>query len=233
METVALVEVLQQGGILLVVLLGMGIVAVGTFFERWFFYRRESFNVGEFLKGVVTLVRKQHFAEALDRCDEAHGPAVQIVRAALEYRRLPRSELRQLLHEVATLQLPRLERHLFLLSVIATVSPLLGLLGTVLGMMDTFGTMEAARGSATSATLAGGVWEALLSSAAGLSVGIIATAAHHVLLAHVRQFCAEMSRASIEMLQAFVADGDLLAEHYPQEEPPVLQQTPAEATKNL
>jgi biopolymer transport protein ExbB len=210
METIALFEILQKGGLLLFVILGMGVFAVGVFLERWFFYRQESLNVAEFLKGIVSLVRRKHFAEALDRCDEAHGPAVQIVRAALEFHKLPRAELRDILSEVAAMQLPRLERHLFLLSAIAILAPLMGLLGTVLGMMDTFITMETSRGAATSASLAGGVWEALLTSAAGLLVATVATGAHQLLLAHVRQFCDEMSRASVEMMHALAQAGRVI-----------------------
>jgi len=210
MQTLTLLEILHKGGLVLLVILGMGVFAVAVFFERWLFYRKESLNVSQFLKGIVSLVRRRHFSEALDRCDEAHGPSVQIVRTAIEFHNLAPQQLRDTLAEVAAMQLPRLERHLFLLGNISVLAPLLGFLGTVLGMINTFISMESARGTATSATLAGGVWEALLTSAAGLLVGIVAAAAHQLLLAHVRQFCDEMSRTSVEMMHALAQAGRVL-----------------------
>lgn len=193
-------ELLLLGGPVMILLVLMGGAVLAIFLERWFFYRRESMNVAEFLRGILTLIRKRSFSEALDRCDEAHGPAVLVVRTALENHSMPREELREVLNEVASLQVPRLEKSMHTLGNIALLAPLLGLLGTVAGMTSVFMTIQRADGTATTASLAGGVWEALLTTAAGLIVCVAAISARQFCAANVRQFCDEMRRAAVETL---------------------------------
>ncbi len=201
-ESLSLWKVALQGGPIVILLICMATVVLAVFLERWFFYRRESLNVAEFLRGILRLVSRKHYAEALDRCDEAHGPSVAVIRVALENHTLSQSELRPLLNEVASLQVPRFEKNLQLLANIALLAPLLGFLGTIIGMADVFQSIERAEGTATSAALSGGVWQALLSSAIGLIVCIGAISAHQFCLGHVKQFCDEMRLAAVELLVA-------------------------------
>jgi biopolymer transport protein ExbB len=119
-------EVIQQGGLIMGLIFLASVIAVGVFLERLIFYHRCQVPVGEFLRGVTQLIRKKRFDEALERCDEAYGPAVKVIQSALLRRHLSRDELREVVNEVAQLQVPRLEANLNILATIATWPPYWG-----------------------------------------------------------------------------------------------------------
>src|SRR5271155_3733334 len=137
-EQIGLFQMMQHGGPLMVVLFVLSVVALGVFLERMFYYKRSRMNVSEFLAGVLALVRRQSYAEAITRCEEGHGPIVSVVRTAIYKRHLPPAELREVVREIAQLAIPELEANISLLGTIGYIAPLLGLFGTVLGMIDAF-----------------------------------------------------------------------------------------------
>jgi biopolymer transport protein ExbB len=191
---------LQRGGPLMVVLFVCSVVALGVFFERWFYYRRSRMNVSEFLAGVLALVRRQNYAEAIARCEEGHGPVVSVVRTAIYKRHLEPTELREIVREIAQLEIPHLEANVSLLGTIGYVAPLLGLFGTVLGMMQAFVKINETSGTASVGDLSRGIYTALITSAAGLAVAILAYLAHNFLVAQVHSIIGDMERAGIETI---------------------------------
>jgi biopolymer transport protein ExbB len=119
-------------------------------------------------------------------------------------------ELKSIVQEVAQLQVPGLEKRLLFLSTMAFLAPLLGLLGTVTGMIDAFTLVQAKAGTATAADLSSGIWEALIATAAGLCVAIPTHAAHNLLVARVNHFVNDMERAGIEIVQALTSKAVLV-----------------------
>jgi biopolymer transport protein ExbB len=113
----------------------------------------------------------------------------------------PRAELRDIAQEAGQLEVPRLERNLALLATIAYATPLLGLLGTILGLLTAFQQITTHGGYATAAEIAGGVYESLLTSAAALTVALPAFVAHSYLSARVNNAIHDIERAGIEMLE--------------------------------
>jgi biopolymer transport protein ExbB len=195
-----LFRMMQQGGPLMVVLFVCSVVAVGVFFERWFYYKRSRMNVSEFLSGVLALVRRQSYAEAISRCEEGHGPIVSVVRTAIYKRHLPPAELREVVREIAQMEIPHLEANISLLGTIGYVAPLLGLLGTVTGMIDAFVKINQTSGTASVGELSQGIYTALITTAAGLVVAIPCYLAHNFLVAQVHSLVADMERAGIETI---------------------------------
>ena len=200
-------ELIQRGGFLMWPILGFSAVAMAIFLERWIFYRRQDLKIDEFLAGIVNLIQRHKYEEALDRCDEAHGPVAQVVHSAIKHHELPKSELREVVQEVAQLQIPRLEQHLATLATLGFLTPLIGLLGTVTGMISVFMTLQSHSGTATAGDLAGGVWEALLTMAAGLCVAIPSYAGYNFLVTRLNHFVRDMERAGIEMVQVLSEKG--------------------------
>ena len=199
-ENVGLFHLMQRGGPLMFVLFACSVVAVGVFFERWFYYRRCQMNVSEFLAGVLALVRRQSYLEAIARCEEGHGPIVSVVRTAIYKRHLPADELREVVREIAQLEIPQLEAHISLLGTIGYVAPLLGLLGTVTGMIEAFVQINRTNGTASVGDLSQGIYTALITTAAGLVVAIPCYIAHNFLAARVHAMVADMERAGIETI---------------------------------
>ena len=110
--------------------------------------------------------------------------------------------VREEAERVANAEMTRMGRHLRTLEILAVVSPLAGLLGTVLGMIESFQQLELAKGSANAAILAGGIWQALLTTAAGLIVAIPAAVAAHLLFARLDQLGSAIEDATTRLFHA-------------------------------
>jgi biopolymer transport protein ExbB len=199
-EKIGLLQMMQQGGWLMVLLFICSIVAVGVFFERLLYYQRSQMNVSEFLAGVLALVRRQSYSEAIERCEEGHGPVVSVVLTAIYKRHLPASELREVVREVAQLAIPDLEANVSILGTIGYIAPLLGLFGTVTGMIEAFVQINRTSGTASVGELSQGIYTALITAAAGLAVAIPCYLAHNFLVARVHALVADMERAGIETI---------------------------------
>ena len=199
-EKMSIFQMLQRGGPMVAVLFLCSIVALGVFIERLFYYKRSRMNVSEFLSGVLALVRRQSYAESITRCEEGHGPVVSVVRTAIYKRHLPPAELREIVREIAQLEIPRLEANISLLATMGYIAPLLGLFGTVTGMIQAFTKINQTSGTASVGDLSHGIYTALIASAAGLAVAIPCYLAHNFLVAQVHSIIADMERAGIETI---------------------------------
>src|SRR5256886_5268379 len=148
-------------------ILACSIVCIGVFAERLFYLHRATIHVGEFLKGLSNLIQRRNFAEALHESAGTPGPVARVIHAAILRHSAPRSELREIVQEAGQLEVPKLERFLGVLSTLAFLTPLLGLLGTVTGMIDAFGIIASHGGDATVTELSSGGFKRLLTTSAG------------------------------------------------------------------
>src|SRR4051812_47856278 len=130
-------------------ILACSIIAIGVFAERLFYLHRATIHVSEFLKGLSNLIRRRNFAEALHESAGTPGPVARVIHAAILRHEAPRSELREIVQEAGQLEVPKLERFLGVLATLAFLTPLLGLLGTVAGMIEAFGLVSSNGGYAT------------------------------------------------------------------------------------
>src|ERR1700678_2637797 len=199
-ETISPFQMMQRGGPLMVVLFVCSVVALCVFIERMLYYKRSRMNVNEFLSGVLALVRRQSYAEAIARCEEGHGPIVSVVRTAIYKRHLPPAELREIVREIAQMEIPQLEANVSLLGTIGYVAPLLGLFGTVSGMIEAFVKISRTSGTASVGDLSQGIYTALITTAGGLVVAIPCYLMHNFLVAQVHSITADMERAGIETI---------------------------------
>src|SRR5512141_1539486 len=135
---------LSQGGFIFYLLLFTSAVAIVVFIERFLYCHRAQINSTEFLNGVRTVLKRDNVVEALSICDATPGPVARLVKTAILNRDQGRERLREALEEAGLAEVPRLEERLNLLATIAQLAPLLGLLGTVLGFMQTFMAMQEA-----------------------------------------------------------------------------------------
>lgn len=194
-------ELVQKGGPLMWLILACSMTALGVFLERLFFFHRASFHTGDFLRGLANLLHSDNRAEAIQECAATPGPVPRVLHAMLLRPDASREELRDIAQEAGQLEVPRLDRNLALLGTIAYATPLVGLLGTILGLLTAFQQITMHGGYATAAEIAGGVYESLLTSAAALTVAIPAFVAHSYLTARVNGVLHDIERAAIEMLE--------------------------------
>ena len=183
------------------IILLCSVVALGVFFERLLYLHRASIRVREFLEGLCLLLERGHLEEALQECSITRGPVARVLQAALQRPDADRAELKEITTDAGLLELPKLERNLSILSTLAYVAPLIGLLGTVLGLLDAFLAITAHGGYATAAEIAKGVFQSLITTAAGLAVAIPAFLAYSYLSSRVNDLVHDMERAGIEIVQ--------------------------------
>jgi biopolymer transport protein ExbB len=181
--TERLLGLFQDGGPILAILAVASVVALTLMLLKLLQFARLRVGARGFVGEALALWRSGRTSEAQARLAATPNPIAPILAAAM--RGLagsggePAPAVREEVLREAAAQQKRLASHARGLDVIATLAPLLGLLGTVLGMIDAFRELEAAGGRADPALLAGGIWEALLTTAAGLAIAIPAAAAVH------------------------------------------------------
>ncbi len=182
------------------IILAASVVAVGVFAERLTYLRRVSVSVEDLLRGIANLVRHGKYAEAQIISRGTPGPVARVIVAAIMRYDLPRADLKQIVQEAGQMEVPHLEKNLRLLATIAQITPLIGLLGTVSGMISAFNTVSTHSGYVTADTLAKGVYQSLLTTAGGLVVAIPAFAAYSYLSSRVNALLHDMERAGIEIV---------------------------------
>jgi biopolymer transport protein ExbB len=195
-----MLELMQKGGPAMWVILAVSVVGFAVFLERLIYLHRAQVRVGEFLRGLANLVKGDRYEEARKQCLSTPGPVARVALSAVLARECPRAELRDIVQEAGQLEVPRLERHLGLLTGLAYTAPLLGLLGTVLGLLEAFYLVSTQGGYATVADVSGAVYQSLISAAAGLAVAIPALIGAAYLSARVKDLLHDMERAGIEMV---------------------------------
>jgi biopolymer transport protein ExbB len=190
-----------KGGPVMWLLLLVGLTALGIFIERALFLHRGQIRSTEFLGGIKNLLQKGRLMEALTLCEETPGPVAAVVKAGLRHSGDAEPEMRFAIQEAALVELPVLERRISSLAAIAQIAPLLGLLGTLLGMIKTFWLFNQGGTYATPAVLAGGMEEALLTAAAGLAIAIPVHLARHFLNSRVRALVHDMEWVGNELMR--------------------------------
>ena len=154
-------------------------------------------------------MKRDNVVEALSICDATPGPVARLVKTAILNRDHGRDRVREALEEAGLDEVPRLEEKLNLLATIAQLAPLLGLLGTVLGFIQTFSDMEGKGFHAHVGDVATGVWTALVCAAAGLAVAIPTHAGYNYLVSRVNSIVLDMERAATEIVNIVTEGGKI------------------------
>ena len=153
------------------IFVALAIVAVVTYVERLLDLRRAQIDYQDFLKGVINVLDSGNDDEALSICEDVAAPVAQVVATAIHHRGVSAAALHDAVDAQGRAEIGRLDRRLAVLAIIAQISPLLGLLGTVIGFIKTVMTANA-QAVVSRADLLNGSMEALVSAALGLAVAI-------------------------------------------------------------
>ncbi len=193
-----MLELIHEGGAITWVILLCGFAAFVTFVERGFHIHRARIDSDDFLEGVLNILKKHNIDEAVAICEETPGPVSRVVRTAILHRDSSREFIESSINDAGLSEISRLEARMGVIAVVAQVAPLLGLLGTVLGIMTLLGDMEATRWQ--SAKVLVGLRTALITTAAGLAVAIPCYAAYNMVVTKIETLVVDMERASSEIL---------------------------------
>lgn len=167
-----------KGGPIMIPLTLLSVLGVSVVIEKLINLRTPKVLQKEIINCIESLNSPMDIPMAIKICERHNTPLANIVRAGLLEAQTPQSELRQVMEDVGRREAKRLERYLVVLETVAAASPLLGLLGTVLGMIKVFSVISVA-GVGEAGLLSGGIAQALITTAFGLSIGVPALVAYN------------------------------------------------------
>lgn len=191
----SLFDLFRRGGLVMWPLLACSITALAIGVERLLSLARINSDSAQLFQQVSQAIRDRRPAEARRLCEETSSPLARLLGAGLRRHDRPRTEIREALEQAGALEFPALERHLPILGTVAHLAPLLGLLGTVTGLVRCFQTIQekaSALYPVQPGDLAGGIWEALLTTVFGLGVAIPAYALYNYLVYRVNRLVTQM-----------------------------------------
>ncbi len=196
-------EFMQKGGPIMWPILLCSVIAFAIVIERLIRLRQEQIDTKSFMGQISKSIKRNKIMEALDLCDRTGGPIAAILKAGILKHDRVRSEIREAIEDAGIHELPRLERNLPVLATVAHIAPLLGLLGTVTGLVKAFQVIETkatALNPVNPGDLAGGIWEALLTTVFGLVVAIPTLVAYNYLVSRVDGFVLDMERSATDLI---------------------------------
>ena len=193
----------QSGGPVMHALLACSLIGLVFIIERAWSLYRAKINTQEFLDRVRTaLLKRRNVKEAVTICEEYGGPIANIMKAGLLKYGRPQEEIERTIEAASGHELSRLERGLAVIATVANIAPLLGFLGTVSGMINSFDALARA-GLSNPGLVAKGISEALITTATGLAVAIPMLVAYNYFTSRVSKFVLEMETSANVLLETY------------------------------
>lgn len=193
-------ELFTKGGPLMYPLLLCSILTVAYGIERGYHYLRAG-KGKDIPEEIHQLIEKGTYDDALTLAEATPGPVAAVLAEGLRHRGAQADLLEEMISLAGFRELVRLNKHLHVLELIGRIAPLMGLLGTVLGMVEAFRQVASAKGAVDPSLLAGGIWEALITTVAGLCVAIPAMVLHHLYEDRVQGFAHLMKHYGTEAVK--------------------------------
>jgi biopolymer transport protein ExbB len=194
-----MMEIFEKGGFLMYPIFACSLIAVTIFFERMFYLKSIKTKSKRFVLRIKNLVKKGSIEMAISACRKSPTPISKIMLAGLMKFGRGRDEMKEAIEDNANQEIPVLERNLSTLSTVGNICPLLGLLGTVFGMIKAFNVI-AVMGVGNPEALAGGISQALLTTAFGLSIAIPTIVVYNYLSHRVDKLVRDMEINCVELI---------------------------------
>jgi biopolymer transport protein ExbB len=195
-----MIEFLMGGGLLMIPIVFCSVVALGIVIERLFNLRASRIIRTDVMEEVESMLRERRIPDASMILRRTSSVLSRILLVVILNHEKDRAEIKELIEDAGRQEIPVLERYLNLLGTLAGITPLLGLLGTVTGMIRVFEVISAA-GVGHPTALAGGISEALITTAAGLTVAIPALVFHSYFVNKADSMVLEMEKHSLRLLE--------------------------------
>lgn len=198
-----MLEVIQKGGPLMYLIILCSVVSLAVVIERIYHLYRAKIDTEKFMDEITDTLKRNRVMETITMCERTPGPIAYILKAGILKHNRSRGEIKEAIEDAALHEVPRLEKNLGILATIAHITPLLGLLGTVIGMVEAFRVIQEKSSSITSISpgdLAGGIWQALLTTVGGLIVAIPTFVAYNYLVSRVDGFVLDMEKSASNLV---------------------------------
>jgi biopolymer transport protein ExbB len=195
-----MIEILDRGGLMMYPLILASVLALAIIIERFFSLRKKKIIIPDIINVVEHFSSFQDMELAKNICAKYTGPLSTLIKIGLDNTDLERAEIKELIEDQGRQEVRHLEKGLTILETIAVISPLMGLLGTVLGMIKVFGVIKE-QGIGQAAALSGGISEALITTVTGLFVGIPVLIFYNYFARKAENFVLDIEKYSIFLIQ--------------------------------
>ena len=193
-----------RGGLIMIPIVLCGALTIAIIVEKLFYLKNAEIDTEKFLDELEKILKRRKIKEALELCDRYSQPIPRIIKAGLLKSDRSREEIKETIEDAASHEIPNIEKYLGILATIATVSPLLGLLGTVTGLIKGFMVIESLGGLVNPGDLARGIWEALVTTVGGLVIAIPAYLAYNYFVSRVNNIVLQMEKSATRVLDIFL-----------------------------
>ena len=197
-------QLIEKGGVVMMLIVMLSVIAAVIVIERLLYFRSRRADEAKLLQRLTATLRKGHYEEALAICEDHPSALAKMMQVGINHRHASTTELREVILDAANMEIPKEERFLSALGTIAHIAPLLGLLGTVTGNIRAFGVLGDMGAIADASLLAGGISEALLTTAAGIVVSIPAVIFYNFLVSKVSHRMIRLEHRVSEMVAMLV-----------------------------
>lgn len=194
-------DMIQKGGWLMIPIFILSIITIYIFCERYILIRRYAQKNNSFMDNIRTSLTTGKRQEAITICQEENTPMSRMLIKGIQHFRLPVTELRAVVESSANLEVSGMEKGLSTLATCAGMAPMIGFLGTVVGMVQAFFDMAQAGNNINITLLSRGIYTAMITTVAGLIVGIIAYFAYNALVARIDNVVNKMESTSSEFME--------------------------------
>ena len=193
---------IKGGPVMIPIILG-SICGLAIVLERlWVFRSLKSINNNEFAQKIFRAIKTNKLSEALQLCEEnIYFPIAAILKIGIERRSLAPERLEKVLEQVGNNQINKLERYLGFLATIVAIEPLLGFLGTITGLIRAFMSWEHAGANITVNALAGGIYEAMITTAAGLIIAIPLYLLYNYFINRIKYVANDLNNYAIQLIE--------------------------------
>ncbi len=195
-----LFSIFLKGGFIMWLILACSVIGLMVIIDRFIVLRKAKINIPAFMVRIRGFIKKRDISGAISHCMQENSPVSNIIRKGLKKYKLGHERVQEAIENAGRQEVSKLEKGLPILATVAGIAPLLGFLGTVTGMITTFMTIQDLQGSANPSDLAGGIWEALITTAFGLIVGIPALAFYNYFLNAVKKLVGDMETVANDVV---------------------------------
>ncbi len=200
-EKISVMDLLFKGGFMIIPILLLFIITIYIFIERILVINKESKSPKNFTDEIIKRVNNNDINGAKLICNDTNNPIARMILKGLNKIENSLKNIETSIENVGKIEIYNLEKNLNLLATISGAAPMLGFLGTVIGMIRAFISIAQEEGAVSPKLLSSGIYEAMISTAAGLFVGIIAYLAYNYLVSRVEKLIYRMEYSTIEFIE--------------------------------
>ncbi len=194
------IALIIKGGIIMIPIIALSIIGLAMILERAWTLWKIRLDIPQFAQEIFLYLEKGHFQRALERCEKVRHPIADVFKLGILNRALKRDEIEKMMEREGDEQVQYLEQYLGALIIIIGVEPMLGFLGTIVGLIQAFMAWEQLGSNITVGALAAGIYQAMITTAGGLIVAIPYYVAYHLIVGKIKSHAQEMTYYGNELI---------------------------------